>query len=181
LPADAFADRVRARVRKLDDRQITAECLKPLRIGPEVFFERFGRNEETERIFNEAVPCKVRMGVAVYLEEHLTDEAFARAYNAFEDEHLFRVYSGYYEKEQKARDALRKISPDLPRKDWIRVGAALKHEFGEAGWPMWNLWSAPGKTYDPSTIRYQWESFREHETPATLGTILFLAKEASRG
>ncbi len=181
----AFADRVRARVQKLNDSdiQIAARCLKPLVIGAEIFFERFGRNAETERIFDEAVPCGIRVSAENYseIEEHLTDEAVARAMKVIEEDHLFRLFTGYYVKEQKARDALRKISPDLPRKDWIRVGAALKHEFGEAGWSMWQAWSAPGKTYDASTIRGQWESFRKHENPATLGTILHLAKGVDRG
>jgi hypothetical protein len=156
---------------------IGARNLKNWKGGKEAFLERF---PEAEDVWNATSPRRINLAAAVYLEieELLTDDAFAQAMKEIEDDHLFKLFTGYYEKEQKARDALRKISPDLPRKDWIRVGMALKHEFGEAGWPMWQSWSAPGKTYDPGDIRYQWDTLPTGGSkPVTLGTILFLTGE----
>jgi hypothetical protein len=97
-------------------------------------------------------------------------------------EHIFRLLTGYYEDRGAAHAALRKIDPDCPRREWIRIGMALKHEFGEEGWFLWQSWSSRGEKYDPSTIRSQWDSFRKHPNPVTLGTILHLAKaEVARG
>jgi hypothetical protein len=187
LPSEAWVDELPDRIwswtMSLADNEakIAARNLKNWKCGKEAFFARF---PDAERIWDATPPRPINLGVAEHLgtDKHLTDEAVARALKAFEDDHLFRLFTGYYEKEQKARDALRKLSPNLPRKDWIRVGIALKHEFGEAGWPMWQAWSAPGKTYDPGDIRYQWDTLPTGgSNPVTIGTIIRLAEEVTRG
>jgi Primase C terminal 2 (PriCT-2) len=50
------------------------------------------------------------------------------------------------DKLDRVRDALRFISPD----DWdtcLEMGAAIKHEFGDAGFPIWDEWLRSGGWY----------------------------------
>lgn len=97
-------------------------------------------------------------------------------------DYWYKMLSGYFDRRESAQEALKRINPDCHRRDWVRVGMALKHEFGEEGWLLWDSWSRRGEKYDPGTIREQWDSFRDnHANPVTLGTILHLAKEAAHG
>jgi hypothetical protein len=49
---------------------------------------------------------------------------------------------------------------DCCRADWLAIGMALKHEFGESGWSIWNDGSRKSKKYN---LKYQtdsWASFK---------------------
>jgi hypothetical protein len=65
--------------------------------------------------------------------------------------------------------------------DWISIGAALRREFGESGFALWQTWSSKSPKYDGTTIRQKWESLSpEHDLQARLGTIHFKATEIAK-
>lgn len=81
---------------------------------------------------------------------------------------------------EKATELLRHIDPDLERHEWIRVGAALKHQFGDDGLPLWDEWSQEGTKYQGiRDLENQWRSldrFPEGVRPVKIGTVFMLAK-----
>lgn len=72
-----------------------------------------------------------------------------------------------------ARAALACIPPD-DRQTWIRVGAALKSEFGEAGFALWDAWSQGAGTYREKDARTAWRSLKRGRI--NVGTLLFEAR-----
>lgn len=75
----------------------------------------------------------------------------------------------------RARDALRAISPDLSREDWIRAGMAAK----AAGLSLedFDAWSATGATYNPRSAADAWRSFKP-DGGIGAGTLFAMAREA---
>ncbi len=59
---------------------------------------------------------------------------------------------------------------------WIRVGMAVKREFGEEGFALWDRWSQSAPNYEPKAARAAWKSFKA-EGPVTAGTIFYYAKQ----
>jgi hypothetical protein len=81
------------------------------------------------------------------------------------------------------RDALSKIDANCSMQQWIEIGMGLKHQFGDAGYELWDEWSAQGKDkYRGSDeTRKRWDSFRgqtENRTPVTIRSVLRVAQEA---
>jgi len=76
----------------------------------------------------------------------------------------------------EAEQALAFIDPDLPREDWVRVGMALKSEFGDAGLDLFDAWSANGTTYDKANLKTTWRGLRA-TGGVTIGTLLAMARE----
>ena len=71
--------------------------------------------------------------------------------------------------------ALSFVSSD-DRETWVRMGMAVKSEFGEDGFDAWDNWSQMYDRYDPKSVRASWRSFK-------LGggiTIATLFKEAQQ-
>ena len=54
---------------------------------------------------------------------------------------------------------------------------ALKSEFGEAGFGMWDEWSRGSDNYNERVVRAQWRSFKL-DGGVTAGTLIYLAREA---
>ena len=81
---------------------------------------------------------------------------------------------------EDAADALEHLDPDLPMHQWIEVAAGLKHQFEEAGFPLWNTWSAKGKKYEDETeTRYRWDSLKAQprdRVPVTIRTVFKMAQ-----
>lgn len=75
----------------------------------------------------------------------------------------------------RARDALRAISPDLSREDWIRVGMAAH----AAGLPFdeFDAWSAAGASYSARSAAEVWRSFKP-DGGIGAGTLFAMAREA---
>jgi hypothetical protein len=73
-------------------------------------------------------------------------------------------------------DALSHIPADLDRPSWIRIGMAIKAALGDAGFALWDEWSAtaPGK-YDSSQMEPQWRSFQA-EGGISPGTLFYFAR-----
>jgi hypothetical protein len=81
-----------------------------------------------------------------------------------------------------AKEALSHLDPDCPRRVWIEVAAALKHQFGEDGLRLWRDWSAKGKKFGgDKEVEVQWKSLKpapKGRAPVTFRTVLKLAADA---
>ncbi|MEX3614316.1 MAG: DUF927 domain-containing protein [Burkholderia gladioli] len=71
--------------------------------------------------------------------------------------------------------ALACIPADLPREAWWRVGAAIKSEFGDDGFEIFDSWSQGGKSYDATAARDTWRSLGA-DGGIQLGSLFDLAK-----
>lgn len=84
--------------------------------------------------------------------------------------------------EEDVREALGHLDPDMERKEWINVGAALKHQFGDAGLDLWREWSAKGEKFGgDDDLETQWKSLRASprgRLPLTIRSLLKLAADA---
>jgi putative DNA primase/helicase len=78
--------------------------------------------------------------------------------------------------EETVREALSHISPDLPRDEWVRVAMAIRSEFGDGGYDLFEAWSRGGQKYDARAVRDTWRSVRA-DGGVRIGTLLHLARE----
>jgi len=79
-----------------------------------------------------------------------------------------------------AKAALKFIDADCDHDIWVKIGMALKSEFGEDGWFLFDTWSSKGEKYDPTACIDTWASFGEKAEigeSITIGTLFFYAKE----
>ena len=88
--------------------------------------------------------------------------------------------------EERMRELVLKIDPDLGRDEWIRVGMALHHETdgGEEGFDLWNEWSSEGYKYpSEEALRGQWDSFERRRgsvgRQVTMASVIKLANAAA--
>lgn len=81
--------------------------------------------------------------------------------------------------QQRYRQALELIHPDLPYDQWIQVGMALYKEFGpSSGFTLWDSWSKKGTKYQhnkSNEMQAHWKSFAT--TKLDGGMLVNLAKE----
>ncbi len=59
---------------------------------------------------------------------------------------------------ERAALALSLIPSDIPRDTWWKVAAALKHEFGDDGFTLFDEWSSTASSYQESSVRSTWKS-----------------------
>ena len=59
--------------------------------------------------------------------------------------------------------------------EWLRVGMAIKHKLGAAGFSVWDRWSAQSPKYDPEIMRDKWDSFKGDGV--TFGTVVMMARQ----
>jgi len=75
-----------------------------------------------------------------------------------------------------AVDTLSKLDPSCCMKEWVETGMALKHQFGEDGYPLWDKWSAKSNKYPgEATTLARWESFKQNppdRIPITFRSII---------
>ena len=80
---------------------------------------------------------------------------------------------------ENAREALTFIDPDIGMQQWIEIAAGLKHQFGDAGFAIWNEWSAKGKKYESEEeAQYRWNTLKANPAdrmPVTMRTVFKLA------
>lgn len=82
--------------------------------------------------------------------------------------------------DQELHDLVMKIPND--RRDyeyWIRIGMAINNATngGNDGYDLWVAWSSSNPAHDESEMEKKWHSFGKSSNPATLGTLVYLAKE----
>ncbi len=79
----------------------------------------------------------------------------------------------------RAEDLLESIHPDLSHDEWVKVGTALKTEFGDEGFDLYLEWSqsatkwSRGK-WNQRRLKKKWKSFREGAVSG--GTLVWLAR-----
>jgi putative DNA primase/helicase len=84
--------------------------------------------------------------------------------------------SAVVDENQRIEAALSCIPADLPRDEWARIGAALKHELGEAGFDLFDSWSQRGDSYDAAAARSTWRSLSA-SGGITINTLFHVAIE----
>jgi putative DNA primase/helicase len=73
------------------------------------------------------------------------------------------------------REALRHLSPNVPRTEWARAGMAIKSEYsGDDGFTLFDEWSMRGDSYDAKAVRSTFKSIK----PTGGVTIATLIHEA---
>lgn len=78
---------------------------------------------------------------------------------------------------EMTREMLTFISPDCGYVDWRNVGMGLAHQFGDAGFDLWNVWSQASPKYNERDMAAQWRSFKtDHPNGVTIGTVMHLAR-----
>jgi putative DNA primase/helicase len=64
--------------------------------------------------------------------------------------------------------------PGQDRETWISIGMALKSEFADRGFSMFDQWSKSADNYDSKSVVSVWKSFRGGNT--TIATLVHFAK-----
>lgn len=75
----------------------------------------------------------------------------------------------------EAAEALRHVAPDA-RELWLRMGMALKAEYGEEAFGTWDAWSAEASSYRPGDAKTVWKSLKGSGR-VTIGTLIHAAKQ----
>lgn len=78
---------------------------------------------------------------------------------------------------ERARAALSYLSPDCDRATWAKYGMCLKNEFGDAGFEVWDSWSALSDKYSASGAKSTWKSIKAAGKTG-LGSLIYDAKQA---
>ncbi|HMO45916.1 MAG TPA: DUF927 domain-containing protein [Rubrivivax sp.] len=68
------------------------------------------------------------------------------------------------------------IPPDMPRDEWARVAMALKSELGDAGFALFNTWSARAERYSERAARDTWRSVKP-TGGVRIGSLFHLARQ----
>lgn len=76
------------------------------------------------------------------------------------------------------RTALHAIPPDIPRDEWAKTGMAIKAEFGESGFELWDTWSQGGKSYNQRDSIATWKSIKPSAGGKSvgIGSLIRMAK-----
>lgn len=74
----------------------------------------------------------------------------------------------------RAASALQFLSP-IERETWLQIGMAIKSEFGDAGFQMWDEWSQSTDNYNKLSSRSVWKSYKG--TGITIASLFHLAKQ----
>src|SRR5690606_1056210 len=72
------------------------------------------------------------------------------------------------------RTVLQFVDPTCTREDWVKVGDAIKGEFGDNGFDEWDRWSQGGDNYSPHAAKTTWRSLKG---VVPMGWLAKLAKE----
>lgn len=84
---------------------------------------------------------------------------------------------------EEAKHNLLYIDSACPYEQWIRVGMALHHQFGDRGFDLWRSWSSTWKKYPGAKLlQTLWSSFKEEnrEKKVTIATLIHYAKQNPR-
>ncbi len=74
------------------------------------------------------------------------------------------------------RDALWSVSAD-DRDTWIRMGMALKTEFGDSAFDIWDNWSRQAESYRAPDARAAWRSFKPRASGITIASLYYAASQ----
>lgn len=79
------------------------------------------------------------------------------------------------DEQQRIEAALAAIPPDIGREQWWRIGAAIKHELGDAGFDVFDAWSRGADSYIATDARDTWRSLAPGGG-ITIATLYSIAK-----
>ena len=65
------------------------------------------------------------------------------------------------------------VNADLDYDSWVRIGMAIKGALGDAGWPLFEAWSASSQKFEAKTTAKSWRSFAPQRIG--VGTLYKLA------
>lgn len=90
-----------------------------------------------------------------------------------------KQFNGHADSPSKdaVQSALEFIQADISNDEWILIAFALKDEFGDAGFDIWNNWSSKGEKYNPREMKTRWASCGRRDG-VTIGTLFHMAKES---
>lgn len=77
---------------------------------------------------------------------------------------------------ERVRSALRYLSPD-DRKVWVRQAMAVKSEYGDAGFDLWDEWGSRSSAHNANDARSVWKSV-EGVGKISIATLFYDAKQA---
>jgi KaiC/GvpD/RAD55 family RecA-like ATPase len=74
------------------------------------------------------------------------------------------------------------VTPADEYSDWVNVGQALKHAYGDEAFDLWDEWSQKSDKYDGAAMRSKWDSFNRNAQTGdralrTLRTIRYMAQQ----
>jgi len=76
----------------------------------------------------------------------------------------------------EAAVALGFISADCNRETWLHMGMALKNEYGDVAFSVWDNWSSTADSYKPNDANTVWKSIKENGG-ISIATLIFQAKQ----
>lgn len=76
---------------------------------------------------------------------------------------------------QRAEDAITFLDPN-DRENWVKIAFAVKNEFGEDGFNLWDNWSQQADTYKEKDARATWKTAKAGGKVG-IGTLFFQAKD----
>jgi len=103
-------------------------------------------------VMNALFPSPARVDMPSYRSEELEEVSFA-----------------------EAEDMLNYVSPEITYQEWIAIGMALKDEFGDSAFHLWDNWSAKGSGYSAGAMRTHWRSF--NGAGYGIGTLVYFAQD----
>jgi hypothetical protein len=65
--------------------------------------------------------------------------------------------------------------PNMSYQDWVSIGMALRHEFGDAAFGLWDSWSSKGTAYKKNQMSVKWRSF--NGDGYGIGTVVYFAQQ----
>jgi phage/plasmid primase-like uncharacterized protein len=77
---------------------------------------------------------------------------------------------------ERVRSALSHLCPD-DRMVWVRQAMAIKSEFGESGFDLWDEWGSQSEVHTASTAKSTWRSVKA-DGKITIATLFYDAKQA---
>ena len=179
IPSERYEDAIKTVGEMLGLTTITHESLVPVQ---PMFLPTVFEGEESETVF---VYCRPE-GSAFTLSEIVSGQENSLAgANANADltvgdlEYLRTPLDGITIED--AHDALGHLDPDCTMQQWIEVAAGLKHQFGDAGFELWDEWSAKGTKYDKDgdETEYRWSTLKAQpldRAPITIRSVFRLAQ-----
>ncbi len=75
---------------------------------------------------------------------------------------------------QEASDALYRLDADCANDEWVKAGAALKNEFGDSAFELFDTWSSRGKKYNSKEMMKRWNTFNLPKI--TIASLFYMAK-----
>ena len=69
------------------------------------------------------------------------------------------------------------VSDCEDRETWLAMGMALKSEFGDAAFDVWDRWSQAGANYSANACRASWRGFKNRAGGVGIGTLIKFAKD----